>query len=91
MDSVNKDGQLPKVSFCDDGGRPKINEYSSVPKFRPNDHVYLQPAGTATKEGPYIVSSVSDKKYTLRDTNGNAIQSGIAFSEDDLKMKDPFE
>ncbi|KAJ3566494.1 hypothetical protein NPX13_g7107 [Xylaria arbuscula] len=86
-----KNIQDPKVSFCDDGGRPKINQYSTEPQFRPNDQVYIRAVGTTPKEGPFIVASVNDAKYTLCDGSGKAIQNGKMFEEKDIEPKDPFE
>jgi hypothetical protein len=73
-DVFSESGQSPKFTFCDDGGRAKIDEYDLVStkflipvvnpdslqtsKFRPGDQVYFCVRGTATREGPYKVASV---------------------------------
>ncbi|KAL9030730.1 MAG: hypothetical protein Q9196_001179 [Gyalolechia fulgens] len=91
MEPVDESSHSPKYSFCDDGGRPQIEKYPDEPRYRPNDEVYIRPTATTTREGPYRVSSVENRKYTLCDANGNVVKDGNAFEERFLELKDPFE
>lgn len=54
----------------------------------PNDKVWLCSSGT--REGPYTVESTNDGKYTLCEDNGDSVNSGQEFEEDDLVLFDPF-
>ncbi|KAE8447333.1 hypothetical protein EG329_010891 [Mollisiaceae sp. DMI_Dod_QoI] len=91
MEPANKDVQIPKFCFREDGGRPQIKKYATNVMFRPNDQVYLSVPGTVAREGPYKVASVYQGRYTLCDANGNQVQGGEAFEENELKLYDPFE
>ena len=53
--------------------------------------MYIRAVGTTPKEGPFIIASVNDAKYTLCDGSGKAIQNGKVFEEKDIVLKDPFE
>lgn len=44
---------------------------------------------TGAREGPYTVSSIEGGKYVLRDANGNKVDGGKAFEEDELELDDP--
>ncbi|KAI1359680.1 hypothetical protein F5Y08DRAFT_70487 [Xylaria arbuscula] len=88
---ISRNTQDYKVTFCDDGGRPRINEYPMTPRYRPNDEVYIRVAGSTTREGPYLVGAVLSGKYTLCEANGRPVQNGKQFEERDIELKDPFE
>lgn len=78
------------VSFVDDCGRPRIKKYSTEPRFRPNDYVFIQGLQGQTREGPYVVTHVKDNRYTLSDTRGRPFRNGATFDEKELQLQDPF-
>ncbi|KAE9363028.1 hypothetical protein N431DRAFT_138387 [Stipitochalara longipes BDJ] len=86
MADSNKGDQSPNFSFCDDGGRPYIQQYSTTSKFRPRDRVYFRQAGTGAQEGPFIVESVpSSGRYTLLLTSGQKAKNGAEVEERELE------
>ena len=55
----------------------------------PGDKIYLCSSGS--REGPYIIESTKDGKYTLCDDNANSVKDGETFEERDLLLYDLFE
>ncbi|KAI0841858.1 hypothetical protein F5Y06DRAFT_292681 [Hypoxylon sp. FL0890] len=91
VELIHDGGEDPEVTFCHDGCRSSIRKYSNEPQFRVADEVYIRSTAITARQGPYTVLEVENKKYKLGDSEGNAIQNGHAFEEDELEEKDPFE
>ncbi|KAI8625840.1 hypothetical protein F5Y19DRAFT_448943, partial [Xylariaceae sp. FL1651] len=85
--ALKNDGLNVEVPLSDSEGRPKIDQSDTEPEFRLDDQVYIRLAQAPTREGPYIVSSVKDGKYTLCDEKGNAVQDGNKFEGKDLELR----
>ena len=61
---------------------------NQAPQFHRNDTVYLQTAGNASREGPYVVASVNTTsnppKYVLSQADGSPVNGGNEVEESRL-------
>ena len=60
------------------------------PLFRVGDRVSVYNAQTKTREGPYKVSVVENRRYRLCDADGNPVHADKKFEESSLESHNPF-
>jgi len=81
-------GDSPKFTINYEEPRPYVQEYEQRPRFRPGDQVWYRPAGSATPEGPFKVSSVpSAGKYILCSIQDATVMAkdGVEIDEEHLE------
>ncbi|CAN9198641.1 unnamed protein product [Alternaria alternata] len=85
MSSAKEDTQNSKIVFCDDGGRPVIDEADHEGEFYPNDWVRII---NPKQEGRFKVTEVLDGRYRLQDENGVSVEQGRWFEESELELEE---
>ncbi|KAE8442779.1 hypothetical protein EG329_002867 [Mollisiaceae sp. DMI_Dod_QoI] len=75
--------QSPRISFDEDDKRPYVKSYAQKPEFYVGDKVYL--LNGESREGPYVIASVTSGKYTLSLENGKAVKNGEEIDIDYLE------
>ncbi|KAK3368852.1 hypothetical protein B0T24DRAFT_721905 [Lasiosphaeria ovina] len=71
--------------------RPRIESYLAPEKFYPGDQVYVGVPRTETREGPYTVSAVDNRRYQLCNKDGSLVMMDGWWKEEELVLYDPFE
>ncbi|KAI1744624.1 hypothetical protein F4680DRAFT_405595 [Xylaria scruposa] len=80
-----EEGGSPVYSYSDDHGRPWVGE-SAQSKFTVGDKVYVKASGGISREGPYLIASVtSARRYTLSSEDGKSARDGNELDEGDLE------
>ncbi|KAN0083816.1 hypothetical protein V8E54_002904 [Elaphomyces granulatus] len=64
----------PRISFDEEGERPYVVAYAQKPKFIVGQKVYLHNDGT--REGPYIVATITSGKCMLCLGDGKPVKNG---------------
>lgn len=62
----------------------KVTNHHQQLTFRPKDRVYVV---TPLREGPFLVSSVANGRYTLCDANMRPVKNGKEFEESELELE----
>jgi hypothetical protein len=55
-----------------------------------NDRVNIPGVGGQAARGPFVVDSIENGQYKLRDKDRNLVDDGKFFGEDELEESDPF-
>ncbi|KAK8055358.1 hypothetical protein PG993_000585 [Apiospora rasikravindrae] len=73
----------PRVSIDESDSRPWVDSYDEKPSFSVGDKVYVR--NGSTDEGPYVIATVGDGKFTLSLESGEAVRDGSEIDAGDLK------
>ncbi|KAF8852183.1 hypothetical protein BDZ45DRAFT_678518 [Acephala macrosclerotiorum] len=74
----------PRISFDEEGQRPYVVAYAQKPKFRVGQKVYVHNGGT--REGPYIIATITLTKCTCCLENGEPVKNGEEIDVDYVEV-----